>query len=82
MEKIKIDAETGCWIWIAAVSVNGRYAMFSAEREQHAHRFAYREKTGQIPKGVNLKRTCDSLLCCNPTHWELSKSSRRRALNL
>ncbi len=69
----KVDKSGDCWLWTAGT--NGQYGSFGrGTREQGkelAHRMAYELTHGSIPKGLFVRHTCDTPLCCNPAHLEL-----------
>src|SRR3970040_2061118 len=69
-DKVRKDAKTGCWKWIAASTGNG-YGQFTWEnRQQGAHRVAYSSLVGKIPEGLELDHLCRTRLCVNPSHLE------------
>lgn len=58
-----IDAETGCWNWLKALSKAG----YPTER---AHRVYYQAANGPIPKGIHVHHKCRNTRCVNPAHLE------------
>ncbi|GAO01936.1 HNH endonuclease signature motif containing protein [Anaeromyxobacter sp. PSR-1] len=68
-KKVRIDPETGCWIWTGSLSGNG-YGSLNLGRGLYikAHRFAYETFVGQIAEGLELAHSCDVKQCCNPAH--------------
>lgn len=68
-----VDGNTGCWIWIGYKNHDG-YGIFSvapsgAGSTQRAHRWAYTQKHGPIPEGMELDHyACSRRDCCNPDH--------------
>lgn len=70
---IKIDAETGCWLWQGAMSRAGRrgYGKIKVGGKMlFAHRVAYRVWRGSIPKGLVVAHKCHVKNCINPRHLE------------
>jgi hypothetical protein len=68
---IRIDDETGCWIWMGTAFSNGYGAITVNRKALKAHRFIY-ETIGRrtIPPGLVIDHLCRVLLCCNPDHLE------------
>lgn len=84
----RVDPETGCWRWTAAIDKEG-YAQVRADgRRQKAHRVAYELWVGPIPDGLVLDhvtaRGCVHRDCINPDHLEpvTSEENVRRGDNL
>lgn len=72
MQKIKRntleDPSTGCWVWQKSVTSAG-YGQFTLKGKYWtAHRYAYTETYGDIPKGYVIRHTCHNTNCCNPSH--------------
>jgi HNH endonuclease len=71
--KVKVDRETGCWIWTASVRTwsrepwDGGYGAFSIDGVIHrAHKVAYRILFGRWPSnGKVLLHGCDNRRCVN-----------------
>jgi len=71
--KIKIDEQSGCWVWVGALSSNG-YGSFRAipAIAEAAHRVSYRLRHGALPpKGFDLDHLCRNRACVNPDHLEV-----------
>ncbi len=68
----RVDAETGCWIWIGAIGTHGygRVGM-DGGRTAQAHRVYYERVHGPIPKGVEPDHLCRRRACVNPGHLQL-----------
>lgn len=66
----KVEKTETCWLWTAAL-VKG-YARFHDAnlRPVGAHRWAYEELVGPIPKGLTLDHLCRVRHCVNPDHLE------------
>lgn len=69
LNKIKINEETGCWIWIASKNRRG-YGTFvpSGKRSGLAHRESYRIFKGDFDNSLSVCHVCDIPLCVNPDH--------------
>jgi hypothetical protein len=86
MDKVSPEPNSGCWLWMAAVSSNG-YGHFSTgkkARPEPAHRVAYKLFCGEIPEGQIVRHKCDVPSCVNPdhllvgTHKDNSRDSHNR----
>lgn len=65
----KVDKTDGCWEWTASL-VSG-YGQFRHNgRIVRAHRFAYEQLVGPVPKGLELDHLCRNRRCVNPAHLE------------
>lgn len=82
----RVDQTGDCWIWTGHRD-RGGYGMFSITNTRHqlAHRFAYEDRIGPIPEGLELdhvrERGCRRRDCVNPAHLEpvtSAENSRRR----
>jgi len=66
--KVDIKGPDDCWGWVGGRYSN-HYGRFYVNRlPVRAHRFAYEDKVGDIPKGVFVLHKCDNPPCCNPSH--------------
>lgn len=60
--------ENDCWSWIGPKGSHG-YGRFCWNGTSNtAHRFAYEQSFGPIPKGLFACHHCDNPLCVNPIH--------------
>lgn len=67
MEKIKIDEETGCWMWQGRLCQG--YGRMMINRQYHrVHRLSYEAFRGPIPDGLVVRHTCDTPACIYPLH--------------
>lgn len=59
-----------CWPWTAATANNGYGYFWNGWRNEHAHRFAYRQAHGVEDGDLDLHvcHTCDNPPCVNPAH--------------
>lgn len=60
--------ESGCWIWMGALTDKG-YGKFRSKTLQYAaHRKCYEAHRGPIPNGLCVLHRCDIPSCINPAH--------------
>jgi hypothetical protein len=85
---VRVDRQTGCWLWTGNVAINPRYpwqqygqytinANRSPDGKKHtttAHRFAFECVFGPIPPGLEPDHTCETKLCIKP--WDLELVTR------
>jgi len=80
-ERCRIDAETGCWIWVGAYSGGAARVYFldpiSGEaRAGTGTRAAWLLSGGKIPEGnVVYRSRCSNNSCVNPAHMGCGKRS-------
>lgn len=65
--------ESGCWIWLGALSHNGYGFIGTGEgnKIRRAHRVSYELHIGPIPEGMQLDHLCRVRCCINPWHCEV-----------
>jgi HNH endonuclease len=67
--------EHGCLPWLGIVGVNG-YGKFAHDgRQTRAHRWAWEQEHGPIPRGLHLHHDCRNKLCVNVEHLRLVTAS-------
>ena len=69
LSKIQWNVFTGCLNWIGAKNDSG-YGLFYHERLIRAHRWAYEQVYGPIPKELELDHLCRNRACVNWQHLE------------
>lgn len=69
--KVEIGADDECWEWTAFCGPKG-YGRFgiAAGVTIQAHRFAYENRVGPIPAGLQIDHLCRNPSCVNPSHLE------------
>lgn len=72
IEKIEVDAATGCWNWTASLFARTGYAQFrySPQKNGRGHCWAYEHYVGPVPPGLQLDHLCRNKRCVNPGHLE------------
>lgn len=66
-----IDKTDDCWNWTGSTVQSNyyRYGRFKeAGKSYRAHRYAYEQFVGSIPKDMLVCHHCDNPLCVNPDH--------------
>ncbi len=64
-------SETGCWLWMGAVSTGkrGGYACLKFQQVVlYGHQVAYRLAHGDLPPGTEVSHRCEVRSCINPQH--------------
>ena len=70
-QKYITEPNTGCWIWIAALSNKGYGKIGRGMRQdghEPAHRISWELNYGPIPEGLHVLHKCDNPPCVNPNH--------------
>ncbi len=64
------EPNTGCWLWLGALSKEGGYGQISVGGKMHkAHRRMFEFVTNkEIPLGMEVCHHCDNPCCVNPDH--------------
>lgn len=57
-------------IWIGCCGTKGYGKFWDGERTTSAHRWAYEQKHGPIPDGLQIDHLCRIRWCVNPDHLE------------
>lgn len=60
--------ESGCWIWLLALSERGYGSIKHKGKMLKAHRASWMIYRGPIPDGVDVLHQCDIRCCINPDH--------------
>lgn len=64
------EPNSGCWLWLRAVTGVGYGTVWSREDGKMigAHRRSYIRRNGPIPDGLFVLHRCDVRCCVNPDH--------------
>lgn len=68
---MKVRKTETCWLWTGSI-LNTGYGRFqeATDRGVSAHRWAYLNLVGPIPKGLHIDHLCRVRHCVNPAHLE------------
>ena len=64
------EPNSGCWLWLGAVTPTGYGTISIKHKTYHAHRTVYECLVGPIPAGLQLDHLCRVRSCVNPAHLE------------
>jgi hypothetical protein len=62
-----VEKTTTCWNWTGATS-KGYGLLWMRGRRIRAHRYAWQEKRGPIPDGLQIDHLCRNRRCVKPSH--------------
>ena len=86
LKSVRVDEETGCWIWTKGDSGNGRGGGYGRVYYQGqmvaAHRLMYVLTHGYLHRSQQVDHTCCNRRCINPAHLQATthkENQRRRA---
>jgi hypothetical protein len=73
----RVQKSNWCWLWTGTVSSSG-YGVMRIDcskanpkgRLVYAHRYAFENTKGAVPKGLELDHLCRNRRCVNPDHLE------------
>lgn len=87
---VRVGSPSACWPWQGSTKAHG-YGTFCLEwwddsGKRHrgsitAHRFAYQDTHGTVPRELVVDHLCNRPACCNPAHLEAvtqSENLRRK----
>lgn len=64
------EPNTGCVLWTGPDNGNGYGNTTYLGKTRYAHRLAYENAKGPIPKGLHIDHLCRTRACINPDHLE------------
>jgi len=71
-----------CWLWEGGTSGKGYGQVWNEQKQEKAHRAAWKLYRGEIPKGLCVCHSCDTPLCVNPNHlWLGSQAENIRDMH-
>jgi hypothetical protein len=62
------EPNSGCWLWLGAITNHGYGVLKEAQKQWPAHRYAWTLTYGPIPEGLQVLHRCDVRCCVNPSH--------------
>lgn len=69
LEKIEYELNSGCWLFTGCLHNGSGYGLIWEGRKQRfAHRVAFELWNGPIRAADQVRHSCDTRPCCNPTH--------------
>lgn len=68
--KIRVDANSGCWLWIGARQSKGYGCGGGKAGAWLAHRRSYELLVSEIPADLTIDHLCRVKRCVNPAHLE------------
>lgn len=57
-----------CLEWTGQITRPGYGVIYDGNRDEFAHRYAYKRALGSIPKGLMIDHICHNRACCNVDH--------------
>lgn len=73
------EPNSGCWLWMGAVTSKGYGHLWVDGKDVLAHRESYERKHGPIPPGLQGRHMCATRLCVNPDHIQPGTQSDNEA---
>lgn len=69
-ERIEVNEDTGCWLWIGSCYRNGYSQIWNGSRPSLGHRFVYECVVGKIPAASEIDHLCRVRNCLRPEHLQ------------
>lgn len=79
---VRKTTKTGCWLWQGTLNEDGYGLISNGERNEGAHRVAWKLTHGPIPQGMQVLHNCpggDQPACVNPAHLWLGNQADNMA---
>jgi hypothetical protein len=70
-----------CWIWADSITTQGYGVIYVDRGALRAHRVAYEEFVGPIPRGFSVHHLCETRSCVNPEHLRAVSAGLHRKLH-
>jgi hypothetical protein len=70
MDKVHMEPNTGCWLWVGAVNAKGHSVVSHRAVLKMGHRASYEHFVGPIDPGLQIDHLCRQRCCVNPEHLE------------
>ena len=72
--KVYVDPNSGCWLWAGSTSAgHGQFGLRKTNGGVFpAHVVSFCHKNGPLPFGTLLHHKCNTGVCVNPAHLEIS----------
>lgn len=67
-DKVQPEPNTGCWLWAGGCNGWGYAYFWNNHGTMRAHRWAWDNFVGAIPRGMYVLHSCDVRCCVNPAH--------------
>ena len=67
-DKVQPEPNSGCYLWLGAVSSAGYGLQWHEGKCWQAHRLAYLKTFGELPSHLFVCHKCDNRLCVRPEH--------------
>lgn len=64
MDKVACEPNTGCWLWLGALTPTGYPTFWINGQTERAHRVSYELFKGPIPEGLTVDHTCHDPKVC------------------
>lgn len=71
----KINKVGNCWLWTGPLDRDGYGFFYLRRKNRRAHRVAWFNVNGEIPKGMVVNHTCRNRACVRPQHLGLVTQS-------
>lgn len=68
--RYEIDTQSGCHVWMRLLTKDNYATMWLNGKTVSAHRYAYEQKCGTVPSGLEIDHLCRNTRCVNPDHMQ------------